>query len=69
MELWDITTGTEKQTPTGRSERRLLPPLISLSNQWVFMAGGNLLWSPPYYRSFLCHAVKDAIIYFAFLMV
>jgi hypothetical protein len=63
MKLWDITTGTGKQTLTGRSEQRLLPLLISLSDQWVFMAGDNLLWLPTYYRSLLCHAPKDPILY------
>ncbi|KAB8213051.1 WD domain protein [Aspergillus novoparasiticus] len=69
IKLWDTTTGIERQTLKGHSYS--VPAVlnepnssfyISLSNTWIALGDDNLLWLPVEYRSFSCHAVKDAII-------
>ncbi|KAE8395978.1 hypothetical protein BDV23DRAFT_178045 [Aspergillus alliaceus] len=69
IKLWDTTTGTERQTLKGHSrsvvsylDEPASNPLVSLSNTWIALGGENLLWLPAEYRSFSCHAVKDATI-------
>ncbi|KAI7974215.1 hypothetical protein EIK77_004967 [Talaromyces pinophilus] len=35
-------------------------PQVSLLNNWVALAGENLLWLPPEHRQFTCSAFQDA---------
>jgi WD40 repeat protein len=65
------TLPTEGHPGTGSSNIPLLcgdhdptlsnfKPQASLSNNWVALAGENLLWLPPEYRQYSCLAFKDA---------
>ncbi|KAE8410238.1 WD40-repeat-containing domain protein, partial [Aspergillus pseudocaelatus] len=64
IKLWDAKTGMELQALEGHSNavegHSEGQPEISLSNVWVALGGENLIWLPPEYRDFTCHAVKDA---------
>ncbi|PWY66380.1 putative WD-repeat protein [Aspergillus sclerotioniger CBS 115572] len=67
VKLWDTATGRQRQTLEGHSD--LFTSIlnnsdpnfqISLSETWIALADQNILWLPAEYRSFSCHAVKDA---------
>jgi hypothetical protein len=44
------------------STSHLSKPPVSLSDDWLALAGENVLWLPPEYRRFSCFACKDATI-------
>ena len=46
--------------PTPALEKASGDAQISISGNWISLGGENLLWLPVEYRSFSCHAVKDA---------
>jgi hypothetical protein len=33
---------------------------VSVSDNWVMLAGENILWLPPEHRQFIASAVKEA---------
>ncbi|KAI7976406.1 hypothetical protein EIK77_000231 [Talaromyces pinophilus] len=67
--LWDAKTSSELQTLKGHSD--LVSSItfssdvrtvtsVSLSDNWVSLAGENLLWLPPEHRQFTASTVKEA---------
>ncbi|KAF9883051.1 hypothetical protein FE257_004305 [Aspergillus nanangensis] len=60
IKLWDAKTGSELQTLTGHSGSVHWKFQVSVSDNWVMLAGENILWLPPEHRPFTASAVKEA---------
>jgi WD40 repeat protein len=74
IKLWDAKTGSELQTLKGHSDSvrsvAFTPHAekhhdnynfqVSISDNWVMVAGENMLWLPPEHRQFTASAVTDA---------
>jgi WD40 repeat protein len=74
IKLWDVKTGSELQTLKGHSKSvwsvASTPHAekhhdnynfqVSISDNWVMVAGENILWLPPEHRQFTASAVTEA---------
>jgi WD40 repeat protein len=74
IKLWDAKTGWELQTLKGHSRSvqsvASTPHAekhhdkynfqVSVSDNWVMLAGENILWLPPEHRQFTASAVTEA---------